>query len=237
MLLLGSFSKKQSPPDPPEALPFTVTIRDYESSLRRREEELREELSQSSLAVAQAETFTAELEETKIKLKNLQTAYDEQQVQLETAKSPPSLELHVLGLIQQVEEARSRQEKLERQFRWQGGALNFTQYIVGAVLATAFIQEQLSSSTVGFLGVLVLISSLISQRLQPEILQRGARYRVSRLSSLMRDARNDLAFYKAGVSGVPTIDELARTLSEGLKDVDRLELEDQDLTFLKRKSA
>jgi hypothetical protein len=55
----------------------------------------------------------------------------------------------------------SRQERANRWNRWISGVLTTGQYLVGAALASSFIQTALSANYVGILGLVVLFSQII----------------------------------------------------------------------------
>lgn len=124
--------------------------------------------------------------------------------------------------------ALSRQKTIARANRWMSGFLVVGQYIVGGLLASSFVQQSLSKETVGGLGVLVLLSSLIYQHFRPDIQLRGASGRVLRLTSLIRSSQDDLVAMKAVSSGAPTIDAFRKRISDALTDIEVSEL--QDLT-------
>ena len=125
-------------------------------------------------------------------------------------------------------EARELLRKQEACSTWNAranGSLTFGQYVVGGVLATSFVQETLSNQTIGLLGVLVLISSLIHQTYRPDLQSRGARERVTRLRRLIRRAEDDLFTISSEIESAPSIQQVREFVSRGLSDVEELELE------------
>ena len=75
--------------------------------------------------------------------------------------------------------------------RWSSISANLLvrgQYVVRGLLASSFVKESLSSpKLVGFLGVLVLLASLIKQYFHPEISTENARRKATKLKAMIRD--------------------------------------------------
>lgn len=112
--------------------------------------------------------------------------------------------------------------------RWSSSAatlLTFSQFIVGGVLASYFIQESLSSSMVGFLGVLVLLSSLIHQRYRPDLHAAQAKQRMFKSRKLIRLVEDDLFAIKNGMDDAPSIFEVREKASKGLSELEDIEIE------------
>lgn len=99
---------------------------------------------------------------------------------------------HIEKRLKELKEYLGCQESIEKRNSLAGGFLTIGQYIVGGILATSFIQETLSSHVIGFLGVLVLVSSIIHQRFRPDLKVAGARSRVLRLKKIHRSANDRL---------------------------------------------
>jgi hypothetical protein len=66
------------------------------------------------------------------------------------------------------------------------------EYLVGGILTTSFIQESLPRATVGWLGLLVLIATLIHQRYRPETRIQIARSKLAFLRSKVRKCQDEL---------------------------------------------
>jgi hypothetical protein len=87
--------------------------------------------------------------------------------------------------------------------------LTWTNFILGGVLASSFIQETVSPKWTGVLGVLVLVASLIKQHYHPEIDAEVAQKKALRLSALIRSSEDHLAVLDAKLSiGEDHSDEL-----------------------------
>ncbi len=115
--------------------------------------------------------------------------------------------------------------------RWTGiaaGTLRFGQYIVGGVLASSFIQTALTPDVVGFLGVLVLISSLIQQQYRPDIHQRAARRRIVMSKALIRRIEDALYAISSGADNVCTIMEIRQMVTSGLATIEEMNVEETE---------
>lgn len=134
--------------------------------------------------------------------------------------------------IKELSDYLANQEAIEKRNRISGGFLTVGQYIVGGVLATSFIQETLSNQITGFLGVLVLVSSIIHQRFRPDLKVAGARSRVIRLRKALRSAndridRARIEFGKDNPQYEMEANKIASLISSQISDVE--EAEQQDL--------
>ncbi|WP_157372685.1 hypothetical protein [Photobacterium marinum] len=124
------------------------------------------------------------------------------------------------------------QAELRRQkviSKWQGVAatsLTFSQYIVGGVLTTSFIQDNLSSQVVGLLGLLVLVSSLIHQQFRPDLKSRFAKERIVTLRGLIRAIEDDLFAIRQGTLNQESLHDIRVKVTNSLKDIETSELQD-----------
>jgi hypothetical protein len=112
---------------------------------------------------------------------------------------------------------------------WTSHILRFGQYVVGGVLATAFVKDTLTPNIVGLLGVLVLMASLVYQHFRPDVTLQECRARVYRLRRLVRRAEDEWARTRKGLPTSRSEEDIASILSRGLNDVDKLELAGGDL--------
>jgi len=106
--------------------------------------------------------------------------------------------------------------------------LTFGQYIIGGALASSFIQDSLSKPIIGTLGVLVLLSSLIHQRYRPDIKVRGAKERIYKLRSLIRETEDALVAFHAHPANAVPLEVIIRSLTSGLNETIALENRDID---------
>jgi hypothetical protein len=96
---------------------------------------------------------------------------------------------------QRLEEARVLWKSQKRSASWASfinGMLIAAQYLVGATLASSFIQKTLSPNLTGTLGVLVVVASTIQQRYTPEVTAATAKIRAARLRRIIVLSENDL---------------------------------------------
>ena len=124
-------------------------------------------------------------------------------------------------------EARSVLRRQERVMAWDTrsmNALTFSQYIIGGVLASSFVQTQLSKETIGLLGVLVLVSSLIHQKYRPDTKRRNSAQRVAQLRALIRWGED--AIFKAHRNGEDSsaVFPVRQRITEGIGQVEAAEL-------------
>jgi hypothetical protein len=130
-----------------------------------------------------------------------------------------------------LNEARHYLQRQEAMARWNcraAASLTFSQYIVGGILATSFVQEALSREVVGFLGLLVLIASLIHHRYRPDIYASCARERAVQLRALIRKAEDALYAIRSGRSDAPSLLKIRKMVSQELAEIEARELRDME---------
>jgi hypothetical protein len=137
-------------------------------------------------------------------------------------------ERHARMRLDEAKYALQRQESIARRNQWASSLLVFGQYIIGGALASSFIQDSLSKPIVGTLGVLVLLSSLILQRYRPDLKVRGARERIVKLRSLVREVQDEMIALKVEREGALSIDKIIRKLSRGLTGIETSEIKEFD---------
>jgi hypothetical protein len=138
---------------------------------------------------------------------------------------------HIDKRLKELKDYLARQEAMEKRNRFSGGFLTIGQYIVGGVLATSFIQETLSNQITGFLGVLVLVASIIHQRFRPDLKVASARNRVTRLKKILRSANDQVN--RIGIehmAGSPELllaeNKIASLISAQISEVEESEQQD-----------
>ncbi len=92
-----------------------------------------------------------------------------------------------------LEEVRDLWKKHKRASSWAtfvNGMLIAAQYLVGATLASSFVQKSLSPNLTGVLGVLVVVASTIQQRYSPDITAASARARAGLLRRMIVSAED-----------------------------------------------
>lgn len=123
-------------------------------------------------------------------------------------------------------DARQAMEEQVRALKWNRRTenyLKFGHYIIGGVLATSFVQSSLSTTSAGFLGVLVLMSSLIHQHYRPDVKANNALDRSLRLKQLIREGE-DLVFDMKRKNDDQSITKVRQLISKKLADIERSEL-------------
>jgi len=126
-------------------------------------------------------------------------------------------------------EAKKELNRQERIAKWQGKSatsLTFSQYIIGGVLTTSFIQENLTQEIVGFLGLLVLMSSLIHQHFRPDLQSRFAKKRIVTLRNLVRQVEDGLFAIQKKKSPEEEIYNIRDYVTRTLKEIESSELQD-----------
>jgi hypothetical protein len=129
--------------------------------------------------------------------------------------------------LREAQAALDNERIIERASRWSSHALIGGQFVVGGLLASAFVQETLSATLIGSLGLIVLLSQIIRERFNPEGIGDSARQKISRLNKLIRNTENDLALYDAYQKGytaengeTPSLHELLKATSDELGDIE-----------------
>ncbi|WP_152625520.1 hypothetical protein [Vibrio parahaemolyticus] len=134
--------------------------------------------------------------------------------------------MHIASRLVDVRKELARQKGIAK---WQGMSatlLTVSQYVVGGVLTTSFIQDMLSSQNVGFLGLLVLISSLIHQHFRPDLKARFAKERIALLSGLQRDIEDEIYMINENAESASSVFDLRARVSKALKETEQSELQD-----------
>lgn len=130
--------------------------------------------------------------------------------------------------MNEIREALQHQKFIEQRNKWASSLLTFGQYVIGGILASSFIQQSLAQETVGFLGVFVLLSSIIHQRYRPDIKVRGAKERIFKLRVLIRRAEDELTALQSGSDMALSELEIIKILSKGLAEIDESEIQDMN---------
>lgn len=134
--------------------------------------------------------------------------------------SNPNLALERDMRLDDIVEAKERQDFIARWSRRVNWFLTFSQFIVGGVLASSFVQKQLDADAVGSLGLLVLISTLMFRHYRPDLVYRGARRRALRLSQLQNWVEDQLFEIKRlGAEEVSTVQATRREVTARLGEV------------------
>jgi len=114
---------------------------------------------------------------------------------------------------------------------WNNAAANLLvigQYIVGGALASSVVQTNLNAAVTGMLGLVVLLSSLISNRFRPDLRASQAKRRLYEIKKLEREIEDLLFASKNGASTALPIGKIRERASQGLADIESREIEDDD---------
>jgi len=139
-------------------------------------------------------------------------------------EGPPPPDLDRDSRLTEARQALSRQGSIAKWNKRANAWLTFSQYVIGGVLATSFMQNALSKEVVGFLGVLVLLSKLIHQHYRPDVSFRAAQRRSVQLKRLIRGAEDEVFTIKQEMEGAPSILDVRTRVSNGLSDIEEEEL-------------
>ena len=146
-------------------------------------------------------------------------------------KAPPvsPIRTHLQARFSEARAALDTQQRRARLYSWASTLLIFGQYIVGAALASSFVQETVSRTVVGSLGLVVLLASAIQQRFRPDAATRSAKRRILQMRRALRTAEDDVVALNSGDAGAPSAREILEVLSKGISDLELAELDDADL--------
>ena len=126
-----------------------------------------------------------------------------------------------------LNEVRDELERQDNIAKWNSradGLLIFGQYIIGGVLASSFVQQSLSGSTIGFLGILVLFSSLVRQRFRSDIRAQNGRRRIRQLRQLIRETEDDLYALKTNQECAISMYEIRTKVTARLSGIENEEI-------------
>jgi hypothetical protein len=127
-----------------------------------------------------------------------------------------------------IAEARRALQRQDAIAAWNERTVNLLtvgQFIIGGALATWIVQPFLSPGIVGFLGVLVVASSVIHQRFRPDLRARNAAERTVDLRLLVRKAE-DMVFEMKRQNSIEGIPMVRQMISDGLNSIEKSEFSD-----------
>jgi hypothetical protein len=97
--------------------------------------------------------------------------------------------------IHRIDGARTAMLRQVRRAKWgkfSSNSLTFGQYVIGAVMASAFVQKSLSPNIVGIFGIVVLIASAMKQHYHPDANVQNALQSASQLETLISQSEDRL---------------------------------------------
>jgi hypothetical protein len=127
----------------------------------------------------------------------------------------------VKNKITEAVEMLDRQRALKLRNLWLSSFLRIGQYVIGAILVTAFFQDALSAQGVGFLGLVVLLSTILQQRLHPDVKVINAKTRVLKLTRVIRTAEAGFKALQGKDKDAPDALTTIKNISEVLSEVER----------------
>lgn len=145
---------------------------------------------------------------------------------------PGVTDIDRIGADTRLTDARNELIRQEASAKWNGRSatsLAVSQYVVGGTLATSFIQSTLPESAIGFLGLVVLLSSIIYQRFRPDLRMSAARRRVAVMKAVIRRAEDGLYAIRESLPNAPTYQAIRNEVTNALIQVEHSELEENFL--------
>src|SRR5215204_292836 len=143
---------------------------------------------------------------------------------------PPGEQLMRANLEARLREAKTTlefQRLIEKFSKWSSRALLAGQFVLGGALTSAFVQQTLSTTLVGSLGLIVLLATIIRERFNPEASGNDAKQKIGTLSKLIRKTEDDLALYDAYQNGYAvdegaslSLHEMLQAISNGLNQIE-----------------
>jgi hypothetical protein len=131
--------------------------------------------------------------------------------------------------LREVRDALRRQRVLAIAYRAANSLLVIGQFIIGGLLTSSFLQEQLSKNLIGVLGLLVLLASLLRQHFRPDVQVVRCLQRASRLRGLVRTAEDQMFARREGSEEAPSLTQMRKRLSDGLTEIEESEAQEADL--------
>ncbi|WP_221033180.1 hypothetical protein [Actomonas aquatica] len=138
-----------------------------------------------------------------------------------TPKRDPREEVRLPEVIQLLDD----EERRRSLFRYSSASLVIGQFIVGGVLTSSFVTTAFSEHVVGFLGLLVLASSLVSQHFRPDLLHKSSAVKIHRLTSLRRWIEDELYEATRGEIDDARITKIRRRVSAELSEIEESDLQ------------
>ena len=136
------------------------------------------------------------------------------------------LEQSILKRLEEAKIALEQQSKLSKINRFASTSLTIGQFIIGGLLTAGFLQNTVSPIILGFLGLVVLLSTLIRQHFKPDVKASNASKVETQLKILIRKAEDELTLIQAGSPSALPKEKLLKDLTEALTRIDLLILDD-----------
>jgi len=116
--------------------------------------------------------------------------------------------------IQDATEELETQLSRERRSKFASSTLIVGQYILGAVIASSFVQQHLDPTLIGSLGVLVLVASGVKDRFHPEIDAEDAKRKATQYENLIETTKDALVPLDTAINdGVDQSDKMTALMN------------------------
>ena len=124
----------------------------------------------------------------------------------------PLVESRVVEALKQ----RERNRVIAKWFGIMNGLLIFSQFVIGGLLASSFVQETVPAKVVGSFGLLVLFATLLHKHYRPDLVARGAQRRALALQLVIHRAENDLYALKAKATNPKPLLQIREDVTAGI---------------------
>jgi hypothetical protein len=149
---------------------------------------------------------------------------------LDHAYTPPpktSADIAKDQLRSRLEEVIAERERQQNSAKWNRRASNiltFGQYIVGAVLTTSLVQNGVSKTWLGILGLLVIICSAARQHFHPDQKAQESENTARTLRALIRFTQDQITILEAkSTNGEDRTDAFIQLLNEVTASINQIE--------------
>jgi hypothetical protein len=167
----------------------------------------------SGYATFQAEKLKSKSEKEILKTNN--AVQDNETLSLEQRKRG-----HLKTRMNEVTFSVQRYNREATVQRWSNNFLVFGQYVVGVALTSSFLQQSLTPTWIGILGLIVLLTTVIHQRFRPDAKKKIAEAKVVLLQTTIRNAQDELA-----LNDTPPVEKIIKRITRTLN---RVEIEESD---------
>ena len=137
--------------------------------------------------------------------------------------NPSEIDLEGIARLDELKAFQLRYQRQARRNAFSFNLLVFGQFIIGALLASNFVQANYAKYT-AILGVMVLLSSAIQQRYRPDVLATQAKQRLVKCNRFIRFVEDGILSVRARTTDCHSIFEIRNAATDGLDGLERNEL-------------
>lgn len=134
----------------------------------------------------------------------------------ENEPSSPTVSLHLSTRLEEVKRVYRREKRNEGLSNFANGLLVLGQYVVGAVLATTFIRENLDALITGLLGLSVVITTTLHQKFRPDLSAKISASKASFLYSTIIKVEDGIEKIRKAHPNAPAEEDIINMLSRTL---------------------